>query len=411
MRLSSQKLLSNVIRASPLTLTNEIPSLTEKYSAATVACVLRIVPGVPGSHNVSGTHERQHTELQYPSEVLDLVHQKDSRVEFLLMKRAVRNKDAWSGDTAFPGGFLELGESDLGAIKRETVEEIGLDLGDTKMFQWLGRLKFTNFKDNNKVLVPHLFLYLGTDTATTTTTTTTTTITTSNCSPLPGFSGESDMGVGVGGPAMTLQPREVSEVRWIDVEELLAYSSENCGAHSADLIDIFWPPPKKTSKDGKVRRDRGTLGRELCRKIAKTFGCGIVHFPCFEFPISRSNTHAASSTAAGPDAGLVNTADRTEDMDRYRLHQNQPWVMWGMTFNIVRSLLQVGNMGQPYTTPETPFYVDNRLFNMYLRMWHRHLPYSGSHSASGKPLLTLSFLCTLGTYVVPLTVIIDLCTL
>lgn len=50
-------------------------------------------------------------------------------VELLLMRRAEKEGDPWSGHMAFPGGRKEEQDSDLlSASIRETMEEIGLDL-------------------------------------------------------------------------------------------------------------------------------------------------------------------------------------------------------------------------------------------------------------------------------------------
>lgn len=49
-------------------------------------------------------------------------------VEVLLIRRAERAGDPWSGHIALPGGRCEAGESWLRTAQRETQEEIGLDL-------------------------------------------------------------------------------------------------------------------------------------------------------------------------------------------------------------------------------------------------------------------------------------------
>lgn len=59
--------------------------------------------------------------------------------EILLIKRAERPSDPWSGHIAFPGGRHELGDPSLRATAvRETREEIGLDLEEHG--ELLGRL-------------------------------------------------------------------------------------------------------------------------------------------------------------------------------------------------------------------------------------------------------------------------------
>jgi 8-oxo-dGTP pyrophosphatase MutT (NUDIX family) len=59
--------------------------------------------------------------------------------DVLLMRRAVRRGDRWSGHVSLPGGGEELRDADLLATAvRETVEEVGLDL--TRSARFLGRL-------------------------------------------------------------------------------------------------------------------------------------------------------------------------------------------------------------------------------------------------------------------------------
>ena len=58
--------------------------------------------------------------------------------EVLLIERAEREGDPWSGHMAFPGGRLEPGdESTLSAARRETFEEVGVELSEAEI---LGRL-------------------------------------------------------------------------------------------------------------------------------------------------------------------------------------------------------------------------------------------------------------------------------
>ncbi|MEY3041140.1 MAG: hypothetical protein RLZZ174_222 [Pseudomonadota bacterium] len=48
--------------------------------------------------------------------------------EVMLIRRAEREGDPWSGHMAFPGGHIEPGETPLAAAMRETEEEVGLSL-------------------------------------------------------------------------------------------------------------------------------------------------------------------------------------------------------------------------------------------------------------------------------------------
>jgi 8-oxo-dGTP pyrophosphatase MutT (NUDIX family) len=63
----------------------------------------------------------------------------NAALEVLLIERAERSGDPWSGHMALPGGHLEPTDADLGATaERETLEEVGLDLG--RFGERLGRL-------------------------------------------------------------------------------------------------------------------------------------------------------------------------------------------------------------------------------------------------------------------------------
>lgn len=58
--------------------------------------------------------------------------------EVLLIERAIREGDPWSGHMAFPGGRREpVDDSSRTAARRETLEEVGLELGES---EYLGRL-------------------------------------------------------------------------------------------------------------------------------------------------------------------------------------------------------------------------------------------------------------------------------
>jgi 8-oxo-dGTP pyrophosphatase MutT (NUDIX family) len=59
-------------------------------------------------------------------------------LSLLLMRRSEREGDPWSGHMAFPGGHAHSDDADLlYTARRETLEEVGLDLLDAEL---LGRL-------------------------------------------------------------------------------------------------------------------------------------------------------------------------------------------------------------------------------------------------------------------------------
>jgi len=62
----------------------------------------------------------------------------DRGSEVLLIERAVKMGDPWSGHMAFPGGRMEsVDDSTRSAARRETLEEVGVELSSA---EYLGRL-------------------------------------------------------------------------------------------------------------------------------------------------------------------------------------------------------------------------------------------------------------------------------
>ncbi len=77
--------------------------------------------------------------LMLRSAVAMIVREQRGRCELLMIKRAERRGDPWSGHMAFPGGRMEQADRHgLDVAKRETHEEIGLALGEAE--PCIGRL-------------------------------------------------------------------------------------------------------------------------------------------------------------------------------------------------------------------------------------------------------------------------------
>ncbi len=83
------------------------------------------------------------------------------RVEVLLIERAEREGDPWSGQIAFPGGRRERTDRRLlDTARRETKEEIGLSLArDARLLGWLPWRAPANRVD--WIVVPYVFAVRG----------------------------------------------------------------------------------------------------------------------------------------------------------------------------------------------------------------------------------------------------------
>ena len=81
--------------------------------------------------------------LMSRSAVAMLLQLRDGELHILMIKRADREGDPWSGHMAFPGGRMDPGDAHGYAVAvRETEEEIGLSLGSADLC--IGRLSEIN---------------------------------------------------------------------------------------------------------------------------------------------------------------------------------------------------------------------------------------------------------------------------
>lgn len=77
--------------------------------------------------------------------------------EVLVMERAKRDSDPWSGHWSFPGGRRHPGEAALDAVRRETEEEVGLSLREGEL---LGCLEARPPANRREMLVlPFVFAW------------------------------------------------------------------------------------------------------------------------------------------------------------------------------------------------------------------------------------------------------------
>ena len=82
----------------------------------------------------------------------------DKNLLLVLMQRALREGDPWSGHLSFPGGHREpADESDLAAAVRETQEEIGLALNPEHILGPLSPIQTRGRGVPKRIIVPFVF--------------------------------------------------------------------------------------------------------------------------------------------------------------------------------------------------------------------------------------------------------------
>lgn len=81
--------------------------------------------------------KKHYAEGRTRASVALILRETPGDLEILFIERARDDRDPWSGHLAFPGGKVEQGEHARQAAERETIEEVGLDLGPEL---YLGRM-------------------------------------------------------------------------------------------------------------------------------------------------------------------------------------------------------------------------------------------------------------------------------
>lgn len=145
------------------------------------------IANITSSLTDSGPLWKRDDAITWRAAVAVILREHNGRTEVLLIRRAKREGDPWSGQAALPGGRTEREDSSvIETAKRETLEEIGLDLSAARMLGTLSqhpppsRVRWAHF-----TVTPVVFAIEG-------------------------------------DPTLALQAREVAEAHWVPFEVLLA---------------------------------------------------------------------------------------------------------------------------------------------------------------------------------------------
>ena len=104
--------------------------------------LLQLIENRLGDHKPGKARLRR---LKTRSAVAMILQVRDGELQILMIKRAERVGDPWSGHMAFPGGRMDKSDANGYAVAvRETAEEVGLFLGPED--ECIGRLSELNAK-------------------------------------------------------------------------------------------------------------------------------------------------------------------------------------------------------------------------------------------------------------------------
>lgn len=118
----------------------------------------RLVERIRG--RLGQTDPLERAEGKTASVAVILRSEKRKGLKLLLIRRASRTGDPWSGQVALPGGRVEASDGSFAATAaREALEEVGLDL--TSRAEFLGYMHPLEPRDRRIVVVPSIFLLNG----------------------------------------------------------------------------------------------------------------------------------------------------------------------------------------------------------------------------------------------------------
>jgi 8-oxo-dGTP pyrophosphatase MutT (NUDIX family) len=284
-----------------------------------------LIPATPGVWRASVALVLRWTQPAPPSPSAPLrtfLRAHAGALELLLIQRALRPLDPWSGHIGFPGGRREeADDGDLGAALRETREELGIDLCDDVAYRLLGQLDdeaIPASRAGRKGGVLSSFVFLQRP---------------------PVADGHDTLGEGATAPPMVLDAAEVAACLWVPVESLLRGSR----ARAAHVFPI--------------RSNRlGVVGRLTPAPLLRLLGMHRVVYTAVD--VFGACTEIVY--ADGEDSGADGKAPDVEAAP----------LLWGMSFRAASDLIRICG-GKSHVANRPAFVFDNRLLALLHRGVHR----------------------------------------
>ena len=238
------------------------------------------------------------------------VNEQSRKTEMLFIKRAVRERDSWSGDIAFPGGCHELttDKSDFDTVCREVDEEIGLDLKNTDRYKLIGTLKDRTIRRGKEFLTiaPHVFVDVN-----------------------PSLLNE-----------YKIQPKEVSALWWVDIDHIVGNYKNLNESYIVNLNERFLPHMR-----------RYPVLFHFFRAITVVLQISRIRFPCIYIPPQlETELFTSLSTRAEFDTSEKNN-----------------FALWGLTLTLFKELVEV--VDKTANPALNKISIDGFFLNSHLSFW------------------------------------------
>ncbi|KAI8998439.1 NUDIX hydrolase domain-like protein [Gaertneriomyces semiglobifer] len=219
-------------------------------------------------------------------------------VEILYIRRAVNERDKWSGHMAFPGGKAESNETDQQAVEREVLEELNLDLRSDG-FVCIGEIgdrEVTPMGGRRPVMILSCFVYLQL---------------------LPYT------------PPLTPQPSEIASVHWIPIHFFLSLARD-----PAQWVGIRFSMARILIWGRHAQHMALGLTAHLKRGVEKVLGWWLGSYTPFGVLLPHENSdthHRVALTKTGKKTAKEATGQSSEGH----------LLLWGLTLSMTSEIVDL----------------------------------------------------------------------